>query len=239
MRKDSSSNGVAVHLREPRPDGDLKKPRIMKCNDSQDIMNLLSGVRWEHIRLGIMEASLSRSDSLVPALAYLAKHGWNDMQRTQSEAREEQFKNIAAILLAERLEQEGKVGRSTVGLAIPHAVMTEIRGSADPARTAQELRERINAREKVERSITRKRAIEALGEIGTPAAIAVLVKMLSCAENNADMRAASALNHFASANPKDVPPVLKEAIKSLENRGEAEKVVQILEAACERIEGKA
>ena len=55
---------------EIRLDGDLRKPRIAKCTNEQEIMDLMASVRWEHIRMGIAEAALSKKDSLVPALAY-------------------------------------------------------------------------------------------------------------------------------------------------------------------------
>jgi len=238
MQKQAPRDNTAMRW-GPRLDGDLRKPRIAKCTNEEEIMNLMASVRWEHIRMGITEATLSKKDSLVPALAYLAKHGWNDNLSAQLNAREEQFKNIEARLIAEKLEEQGRIGRSTMSLLIPAYVMDEVRSSPDPRKTALEWREKLANLERLERRIIRKRAVEALGEIGTSAAIAELVKLLFCTEGNADMWAASALNHAASENPKEVIPVLRNEMKALGDGDGAEKAMQILNATCERVEGKA
>ena len=238
MRKDFTSNSTSTQMKEPRPDGDLRKPRIAKCTNEQEIMDLMSSVRWEHIRMGISEAALSKKDSLVPALAYLAKHGCSENLGAQLKARGEQFKDIVAIIEAERMEARGEVGRSTMTLLIPAAVMEEIRASPDPRETAQQLRKRLENYDNAERAVVRKRAMEALGEIGTPAAIAELAKLLFCTMENKDMWAASILERAARENPAEVVPVLKEAIKAFMDRPVAGDILETLDGICERA-GKA
>ncbi|MEW5996335.1 MAG: HEAT repeat domain-containing protein [Candidatus Micrarchaeota archaeon] len=232
----TSKDWSKVHIRE---DGELRKPRATLGLDRQEVLDLMRGVRWEHIRRGIAEAALGKNHFFVQELAYLAKHGCSENLGAQLSAMREQFRGIEARLAIERMEAEGKVGGSTMSLLIPAVAMSEIRASPDPRATAMEWRERLAIQERVERRLTGKRAVEALGEIGSPAAIAELVKLLFCTDNNMDMWAASALNHAASENPEKVLPVLKEAIRGLAGRDDADKAVEILKAACGRMEGQA
>lgn len=238
MRKDLPSNGTkwgSVHVREG---GDLKKPRIPRCSSDQEALALMASARWEQIRMGIAEAALARKDSLVPALAYLAKHGCNDSLGGQLKERNGQFRNIEPMLFAERLERNGKVGRSTATCLIPAVAMNEIRASPDPRETANKWRKRLASEEMLERSITRKRAIEALAEIGTPKALAELVKLLRYETDNMDMRAASALSRAASSNPEGALPLLRRMEAELDAMGGAEKESGVLKAICERLESR-
>ena len=218
---------------EPRLDGDIRKPRVPKCGSEQEIMELLSGVRWERIRMGISEAAMRGKESLVPVLAYLAKHGWNDMLKNQSELRDDQFRNIVGVLAAEKMEQTGEVGKSRVMLMIPAHAMNTIRASADPRVAAQEFREKINMIENCERQVITKRAMEALGEMGCPAATAELVKLVFCSSNNG-MWAASVLERAARERPAEVIPVLKEGIKVYTGKPEADDGVDALAGICAR-----
>jgi len=118
-------------------------------------------------------------------------------------------------------------------------VLNDVRDSPDPRKTAFEWRGRLANLENGERRMVRKRAVEALGEIGTLASLVELVKLTMCEEGNLDMWAAGALNRAASENPKEILPVLKRMAAELEGRDDTEKVVQILGIAYERAAGKA
>jgi len=223
---------------EPRLDGDLKQKRVARCKDEHEVLDLLSSVRWEHIKMGLAEAGIRKSDALLPAVAYLAKHGWNDNLKALISTRNKQFRNMDARLVIERLEQEGKVSRSTMTLLIPAVVMDAIRDSGDPIKTAQEWRDRMEAYEQAERMVVRKRAMEALAEIGTPAALAELGKLLLCKSDNKDLWAASILGHAAGERPGEVVPVLRKMAEELAGRLEWEEEAALLEGICRRAEGR-
>lgn len=220
---------------EPRLDGDLRQKRVARCKDEQEVLDLLSSVRWEHIKAGLLEAGIRKNDSLLPAIAYLAKHGWNDNLKAQVEAMKEQFGGITERLLMEKLEEQGKVGRSTVSLLIPAHIMRDIRGSADPVRAAQEWRDRLEMLEKAERAVVSKRAMEALARIGTPSALAELGKLLLCKVNNKYLWAASILAHAARERPGEVVPILKRMASELDGKPEYSEEADVLRRICERV----
>lgn len=219
-----------VHIRE---DGDFKKPRVAKCSSDQEVVDLLSSARWEHVKMGLMEAGMGKRESLLHAIAYLAKHGWNDNQKYLFEARNEQFRNVDARLVLERLEQEGKVGRSTITLLIPAAVMNAIRDSGDPIKTAQGWRERLESYDGAERAVVRRRAMEALAEIGTPSALAELGKLLLCKSDNKDLWAASILGRAARERPAEVVPILRKMAAELAAKPEYGEEEAVLKRICE------
>jgi len=218
MQKQAPRDNTAMRW-GPRLDGDLRKPRIAKCTNEEEIMNLMASVRWEHIRMGLMEAGIAKREALLPAIAYLAKHGWNDNLKALLTTRNEQFKDMGARMVLEKMEEQGKIGRSTMTLLIPAGIMAEIRGSGDPVKTAQDWRERLEAYEDAERAVVRKRAMEALGEIKTKAALMELAKLLEYGSENINMWADSILSRAARESPEEVLPILKGLVGELEKSG--------------------
>ncbi len=219
---------------EPRLDGDLKQKRVARCKDEQ-VLDLLSSVRWMDIKMGLLEAGMRKSESLLPAIAYLAKHGWNDNLKAQIEAMNDQLRNVEARLVIEKMEERGQVGRSTISLLIPAHIMENIRGSPNPGKTAHGWREKMDAYQKAERMVVRKRAMEALAEIGTPLALAELVKLLGCEYENICLWAASILGRAVRDRPEEVVPVLRRMAAELAAKPEYEEETAVLKRICEGV----